>query len=608
MKYTWRIILAGIVFFVNVFNYQFGDFNPSMIFSHLLNTAIGWMIGLQIDKYLISKKELGTTKTVLLDYSFAMDSAAEAIGIMNEAGQFIFVNEAYANLYGYSKDEFLTLNWTKCFPQKISEHMNKHVIIELMKYSIWKGELIGVRKDGTTFPIEISLSHIKESKNTICFVRDITEQKNYEEHIKYIAEHNDLTDLPNRRRLLADLALCQQIEADTALLFLDLDHFKLINDTLGHDFGDELLKNVANRLLSFENDYIHAYHHGGDEFIMIVVGKDVDFVKNLAGTIILEAKKPYYIKGKELYVTASIGISRYPENTTHIHDLIKTADTAMYHAKLVGKDTFKFFTKKLEMQQSRKALIDTELRKVLKNKELFIVYQPKFDLTNGDIVGFEALLRWIHPELGIISPKEFIPIAEETGLITNFGKWVIHEVFNQLKIWKEQGFPLVPVSVNVSQRQFRDKELIKVIASSLKSYNIDAKYFEIEITESVVEDSELMLPTLRSLKELGINISIDDFGTGYSSLNVLKDLPIDTLKIDQSFIRDLLIDPKDYQLVKTIIEIGCNLGLQVVAEGIETKEQLNHLLKLKAAIGQGFYFSKPKTAKEIEENYLKVLA
>jgi diguanylate cyclase len=608
MKYTWRILISGTVILGNSINYySTGEVSFSSVFSIFLNAAIGWLIGLQIDNYRISRKELGSTKTVLLDYSFAMDSVAEAIGIMNDTGKFIFVNEGLANLYGYSKEELLSRNWKDCYTTDTLEYLNRKSKPDLLEKGFWKGETIGLKKDGTTFTQEISISHIKESQNTICVVRDITVQKNYEEHIKYIAEHNDLTGLPNRRRLLSDLDYCENNDIDTSLLFLDLDRFKLINDNLGHDFGDELLKNVADKLRFFENEFIHVYHHGGDEFIIIILDKDVDFVSNLAYEIINKIKIPYPINGKELFITASIGISRYPEYIKQIYDLIKTADTAMYYAKLEGKDTYKFFTKDLQLQQDRKAIIDAELRKAIKNEEFFIEYQPKIDLKDFEIIGMEALLRWKHPKLGFVPPAEFIPIAEETGLIQSIGNWVIHEVLDQMRKWQDRGYPLVKVSVNVSQRQFRDKELIQTIRSCLQTFSIDPKYFEVEITESVLEDLDLMIPTIHALKQIGIGISIDDFGTGFSSLNILKDLPIDTLKIDQSFIRDLLTNSKDYSLVKTILEIGKNLGLEVVAEGIETNEQVNHLLKLKCCIGQGYYFSKPITADELEIRFLNKL-
>jgi diguanylate cyclase len=361
---------------------------------------------------------------------------------------------------------------------------------------------------------------------------------------------------------------------------------------------------VAKRLAGFKNKFVNVYHQGGDEFIVLIQNATITYIKDLAIELVNEIKKPFIINGMEVFVTTSIGISRSPDHTNNINELIKMADTAMYYAKLDGKNTFKFFNNELKLQLERKAMIESELRRAKKNEELFILYQPKFNLDNYEIVGMEALIRWKHPHLGLVSPVEFIPIAEETGLIIEIGKWVIQEALHQIRKWQDQGYPLVKVSVNVSQRQFRDMQLVPFIELCLHSLNIDAKYLEIEITESVMEHSELIIPKLKAIKEMGIGVSIDDFGTGYSSLNFLKDLPVDTLKIDQSFIRDLLENPRNNSLVKTILEIGNILNLKVVAEGVETKEHLNHLLQLNCPIGQGYFFSKPINASELEDRFL----
>lgn len=604
MRYTWRISLTLIIMIGNGFNlYNNNAFTYTALLACLFNSAIGWLIGAQIDKYRLSKKELGSTKTALLDYSFALNSVNEAIGITTESGELEFFNAAYAKLFGYNKEEFSQVYWASLYTKETIDYFYDSVEPVLNKEGHWRGEGIGVRKDGTTFPQGISLTLIKESKTTISVVRDITEQKSYEEVMKYTAEHNDLTNLPNRRRLLTELTFCSDDLKDLSLLFIDLDRFKIINDNLGHEIGDELLKNVAKRLQSFETELIKVFHHGGDEFIILIRNKDVLFIKNISSEIVKSIKVPFYINGIEIYITTSIGISRYPDHTHEIHDLIKMADTAMYYAKLEGKDTFKIFNNELKLQIERKAIIESELRRAIKNEELFILYQPKFSLNNYEIVGIEALIRWEHPVLGIISPGEFIPIAEETGLITDIGRWVIHGVIQQMRIWQDKRYPLVKVSLNVSQRQFRDTQLVPTIESYLQLFNIDSKYLEIEITESVMEDLDLIIPILNTLKAMGVGISIDDFGTGYSSLNLLKVLPIDTLKIDQSFIRDLLENPKDYSLVKTILEIGNNLELKVVAEGVETEAHLKQLLQLKCPIGQGYYFSKPIHPAALENKF-----
>jgi diguanylate cyclase len=606
MRYTWRIIFTAVLLISNAISIsRLDEFSTMIITMYIVNVIIGWIIGYQIDKYRFSKKELGSTRTALIDYSHALDSAPDGIGITKENGQFEFLNEAHLKLYGYSKEEMLEKSWQDCYSKETIDQLQKIALPQLLKHGKWRGETIGIRKDGSTFPQEIALSVIDDTKKVICVVRDLTEQKQYVDYIKHIAEHNDLTKLPNRRRLLNDIQKSMEELPNTSLLFIDLDRFKMVNDTLGHDIGDELLVSVAKRLLSFQNEFIRVYHQGGDEFIVLIQNSAIDYVKNVAIDIINNIKEPYYINGNEVIITTSVGISRYPDHTDNFKDLIKMADTAMYHAKLDGKNTFKFFTNNLRLQLERKAKIEAELRRAINNDELSIHYQPKFHLVHLTLVGMEALIRWENPNLGRVSPVEFIPIAEDTGLINDIGNWVIKEVLNQMSEWQAQGYSLVKISVNVSQRQFRDQSLVNYVESCLSASKIDAKYFEIEITETVLEDFDLVIPQLTSLREIGIGISIDDFGTGYSSLNFIKNLPADTLKVDQSFVQDMLSNTNNSLLVKTIIEIGNTLNFTVVAEGIETEKHLHKLIELNCPVGQGYYFSKPLDAVEIESRFLK---
>jgi diguanylate cyclase len=606
MRYTWRIIFTAVLLISNAISIsRLDEFSTMIITAYIVNVIIGWIIGYQIDKYRFSKKELGSTRTALIDYSHALDSAPDGIGITKENGQFEFLNEAHLKLYGYSKEEMLEKSWQDCYSKETIDQLQKTALPQLLKHGKWRGETIGIRKDGSTFPQEIALSVIDDTKKVICVVRDLTEQKQYVDYIKHIAEHNDLTKLPNRRRLLNDIQKSMEELPNTSLLFIDLDRFKMVNDTLGHDIGDELLVSVAKRLLSFQNEFIQVYHQGGDEFIILIQNSAIDYVKNVAVDVINNIKEPYYINGNEVIITTSVGVSRYPDHTDNFKDLIKMADTAMYHAKLDGKNTFKFFTNNLRLQLERKAKIEAELRRAINNDEFSIHYQPKFNLVNLTLVGMEALIRWENPNLGRVSPAEFIPIAEDTGLINDIGNWVIKEVLNQMSEWQARGYSLVKMSVNVSQRQFRDQSLVNYVESCLSASKINAKYFEIEITETVLEDFDLVIPQLTSLREIGIGISIDDFGTGYSSLNFIKNLPADTLKVDQSFVQDMLSNTNNSLLVKTIIEIGNTLNFTVVAEGIETEKHLHKLIELNCPVGQGYYFSKPLDAAEIESRFLK---
>lgn len=610
MKYTWRLALTAILVIANYFifsNLELGQSNTLSIIVFSTNVIIGWMLGNQLDKFVASKKELGSTQTTLVDYTFALDFLSLGIGITNEKGEFEFVNKAHQDLYGYNLKEFLTKSWMDCYSPETVERLNNEAITHLHIYGKWKGEAKGIRKDGSIFTQELLISNIEESKKVICVIRDITEQQQYLNYIEHIAEHNDLTKLPNRRKLLSDLDNTKNESIDTSVLFIDLDRFKIVNDTLGHNYGDKLLISVAERLLGIQNEHIKIYHLGGDEFIVIVRNGEYGYTESIAVEIINILKKPYSFFEKEISITCSIGISSKPEHGNNYEKLIELADIAMYHAKMEGKNTYKFFNEDIRKQLERNLLIENELRRAISNGEFFVNYQPKCNLVDSSLIGLEALVRWNNPLLGIVSPAEFIPIAEETGLISDIGNWVINEVLYQMNLWQSSGYPLVKVSVNVSQRQFKENELVDYIENCLTTHNIEPQHFEIEITESLIADFDLIIPQLTSLKNMGVGISIDDFGTGYSSLNFINLLPVDTLKIDQSFIRGLLCNRKNNLLVKTIIDIGNNLQLKVVAEGIETEEQLKELINLNCHFGQGYLFSKPLAADKIESILLKKL-
>ncbi|MFD1039842.1 EAL domain-containing protein [Virgibacillus byunsanensis] len=608
MQYTWRFICTSILLVSNLISLSYVDSDTITtihITSFILNLLIGWIVGTQIDKYLYSKKELGTANNALANYSYALDSAADAICIINEKGEIEFANDALTKLYGYNHKEILSLNWGNLLSKESTVHLLKPMISDVKEHGQSREEVIGVRHDGETFTQEITLSQIKENNKMICVCRDITKQKQYEEYMTYISEQNELTKMPNRRRLHKDLEGFKQKLNDLSILFIDLDRFKITNDTLGHDIGDELLKSVAKNLSFFKNDDINVYHLGGDEFIVLIGTSDNEYIHSIVNSISESLHKPFYINGNEITITSSIGVSIFPTHTDNMDKLLNFADTAMYYAKLDGKNTYKFFNDDLRLQLNRRAIIETELRKSIRNEELFICYQPKCALRNQNLVGLEALIRWKNPRLGTVSPMEFIPIAEDIGLINDIGNWVIKEVLTMMNIWQKSGYPLVKVSVNVSQKQFRDGMLVSYIESCLNTFNIDAQYLEVEITESVIEDFELVTPQLNRLKEIGVGIAIDDFGTGYSSLSLIKNLPIDTIKIDQSFLRDSL-NEKDISIVEAILKIGHTLNLDIVAEGVETEEHLHILVQLNCPYGQGYFFSKPLVTSELEDKFLNL--
>lgn len=433
--------------------------------------------------------------------------------------------------------------------------------------------------------------------------RDITERKKSDNLIKHLAYNDTLTDLPNRNSCLVYLhdRLHSPIVESLYVLFLDLDQFKRINDTRGHSTGDIILKKVAYRLKSAleEGDFVARL--GGDEFVIILENADLQEVKSKANNILDAFTQPLIIKMEEFFVTPSIGISHFPSDGRDQETLIKNADAAMYLAKDNGKNNYQFYSHTLEESSTRKMVLEMALRKAIKLNELSLFYQPQYNIITGEIFGVEALLRWRHPKFGFISPAEFIPIAEETNLIIPIGDWVIKEASSQMMEWNKQGLNDIKMSINISARQFHCQDFAELIGDFVQEYGLNTKMFELEITESTLQNIDLSLNILHKLKGLGFNISIDDFGKGYSSLSYLKHLPIDTIKIDKSFVDDITDPIHKGSLVKAIIDMGHNMNFSVIAEGIEDQEQLEFLKKNNCVLGQGFYYSKPLAKHEIEK-------
>ncbi|WP_409300696.1 putative bifunctional diguanylate cyclase/phosphodiesterase [Peribacillus sp. SCS-155] len=547
-------------------------------------------------------KKLSQTELTLIEYSYGLDSSVDGIGITDESGQFVFANEAHASMYGLTKEELLNKTWHYCYDEEALHNIITNGLPILHKEGHWRGEIFGSRIDGTKFPQELTLTKVAETNKIVCVVRDLTDLKNKEQHIDFLASHNEITNLPNRRSLEIKLAGIKP-SISASVLFMDMDRLKQVNDAFGHRVGDLLLQNIAETLRLFEDQSISVFHLGGDEFIVLIVDKTKEETFLIAQEIVEQIRVPYIIEGNEVFITTSIGVSHYPSDSG-LTELIHFADMAMYAAKQAGKNNVQLFTKDLKEQQDHKIQVETELRKAIENNEFTLHYQPKMDLTTLELKGLEALIRWENPLLGNVSPMDFIPIAEETGLIIEIGNWVIKEAINQLKEWETKGYPLVKVSVNISQKQFQYSNLAEYIKMCLVKTEIEPKNFEVEVTESVIEDVHIVLPILAKLKEMGVGVSIDDFGTGYSSLSLLTKLPVDTLKIDQTFIRGGLQDPRDLAVVKSIIDIGINLNLTVVAEGVETENHLHFLKEFNCHNGQGYLFNPPLPANKIEEIYL----
>jgi diguanylate cyclase (GGDEF)-like protein len=435
--------------------------------------------------------------------------------------------------------------------------------------------------------------------------RDVTDRKQIQQKIQHLAYHDNLTGLPNRSLLQDRLAhAIQRAERNgkkVAVLFIDLDNFKNINDTLGHDVGDELLRQVSKRLQDSVRVEDTIARQGGDEFIVLLDGIDDNRGASVVAQKILNAlRDAFVLGGGNQHVSGSLGIALYPEDGHDAQTLMKNADTAMFHGKSLGKNTYQYFTAQMNIAVKRRMTLESALRRAVMQKDFVLHYQPQVDIETGRIVAVEGLVRWESEDSGTILPGDFIPLAEETGLIGEIGEWVLREGCRQMKEWKGMGLPPRRVALNLSARQFGDKNFLETIVRVLADTGLEGNALELEITESqVMRQTEGVILLLNKIADMGIHIAIDDFGTGYSSLSYLKRLPIQKLKIDQSFIRDITVDPNDTAITVAIINMARSLDLETIAEGIETAGQLALLKSKGCRLGQGFYFSEPLSAREL---------
>ncbi|WP_051590998.1 EAL domain-containing protein [Bacillus sp. UNC438CL73TsuS30] len=521
-------------------------------------------------------------------------------------GTFSHFNSVCEKLIGFRKEELLR-------PMKIRDL----IILEQREQALHhfdqciKGEPQNFRttilhKNGSKIHLQVTFVPIiveGQINGIFGISQDITNQVQIEKNYKHMAFHDYLTGLPNRNKLNStlpnDLNLAAEKKQNIAVLFMDLDRFKMINDTLGHHTGDQLLKAVAARVKSTVKDKDIVFRQGGDEFIVLLYNADREVAAKVSRRILDALASPFKIQNYDIFTSPSIGISLFPEDGETVESLINHADFAMYQAKKDGKNNFKFYSLNNRETDINPLKLEMYLHKAIQQEELLLYYQPKISLKTGKIVGVEALIRWNHPELGMVAPNTFIPVAEETGLIIPIGEWALYTACKQNKEWQQTGF-VTTVSVNLSAKQFTQSNLEETVAKILLETKLEPKYLELEITESMTANIERTINTLHKLKKLGVHISIDDFGTGFSSLNYLQKFPVNTLKIDQSFVRSLQNNPNDETIVKTIISMAHNLNLSVVAEGIETKEQLIFLQQHLCDEGQGFLFTKPLSAQELE--------
>ena len=537
------------------------------------------------------------------------EQSAEGIVILDATHNVLMVNQAYTKMTGYSAAELIGK-----LPPVMDPGCNDASFIRAMWETVethgsWQGELWNRRKDGDLYPELASVSRVHDEEGKvshyIAIVTDISAHKANEAHIHRLAHFDALTGLPNRS-LLADrvgqsLSRVERNAESLALIFMDIDRFKNVNDSLGHRIGDELLIQVAGRLRHVLREEDTVSRLGGDEFILVLPSASAEGAAHVAEKVLKSLSAPYQIEHHELNVTASLGIAMYP-NDGHTYDALSMcADAAMYRAKQGGRNTFRFFTREMQERSDRTLQLENALRRALDMDQLELHYQPQISLADGRVIGVEALLRWRHPELGNVSPADFVPIAEESGLILPIGEWVLRMAICQMQLWQEAGLPTMVMAVNLSAVQFRQSRLPELVSQTLEEFKLPPECLELELTEGVAMDNPVgAIAVMNDLHERGVHMSIDDFGTGYSSLSYLKRFKVYKLKIDQSFVRDLSTDPEDAAIVEAIIGLSRSLGLKTIAEGVETAEQLAFLRERGCDEAQGYHIGRPMLAEDFE--------
>ena len=544
----------------------------------------------------------------------ALKAAANAIVITDFHGTIIWVNRAFTTMTGYGQEEIVGKNPNLLNSGEQPESYYAELWSTILSGKVWKGEIVNRRKDGTTYTEEmtitpVSLEDTGNPTNTyfIAIKQDITQRKAAEKQVQFLAYYDALTGLPNRTllqdRLSKALAGARRRKDKVALLFLDLDGFKTINDSLGHSVGDLVLQEVAERLKRFAREQDTVARVGGDEFLIVLTAvKDAADAAVAAERLMHAMTVELVIQGRSLSISCSIGIGIFPEHGTDGETLIKNADAAMYCAKESGCNSFRFFSEGMNAEAMERLTLEHGLRLALEKRELFLVYQPQMDIATGKTTGLEALLRWQHPELGLVRPDKFIRIAENSGLIIPIGEWVLRTACSQARKWQDEGLLAVPVAVNVSAVQFRQEDFCELIGRVLWETGLAPQYLEMELTESLLlSNAHVTLSVLQNLRAMGLKLAIDDFGTGYSSLSYLRQFPVSKLKIDRSFIRDVAVNPDDAAITTAIIGMAKSLNLKVIAEGVEDEAQMSFLRARQCDEIQGYYFSKPLVVEKVAD-------
>jgi diguanylate cyclase (GGDEF)-like protein/PAS domain S-box-containing protein len=566
-----------------------------------LRTSLGQEHELRLQRVLNEKLRL---------YATMFDNSQDGIIITDRQNHIVAVNRAFTQITGYGEREVIGKN-----PRFMSSGRHDRAFYEKMWNELnttgyWKGELWNRCKDEQIRPKWYSISAVRDDEgeiiNHIAIFSDITERKMAEERIEFLAHHDPLTQLPNRvlarDRFSLALVTAMRDMSNIAILYIDLDGFKYVNDTFGHQAGDQLLLSVAERLKSHVRETDTISREGGDEFMIILPGiRDIAIIHRITTEILGKISSPFDIVGHTIGISASIGMAYYPQHGMDFDTLLKSADAAMYVAKNSGKNAYRVYTDDMNVDVLDKLKLRAYLSSALQNDEFHIVFQPQIDVEKNRIIGAEVLCRWTHPGLGAVPPARFISLAEESGLITPLGEWVLKQACLQGKRWFDSGVPPFTIAVNVSAQQFNHSDLVAVVEEILEETGFPAQYLELEFTESgLLNNIERSLDTIDRLRTLGVKLSIDDFGTGYSSLIYLKQFKIEKLKIDQSFVRDI-DDTGDLGIVRAIIQMGRTLQLAVIAEGVETETQMRILKDLECHEIQGYLISKPLPPAEFED-------
>ncbi|BAQ71887.1 diguanylate cyclase domain-containing protein [Pseudomonas sp. Os17] len=538
------------------------------------------------------------------------DCTREGVLVSDTQGQIVHVNRAFIEITGYQSEEVLGRQPSLFKSGHHSADFYKAMFDSLEKTGEWSGEIWNRRKSGEIYPQWQSIRAIRDEQGElthyVAVFSDISAIKDSEHELAHLAHHDPLTDLPNRLlftdRAEQALASAQVHKRGCAMLMIDLDHFKMINDSLGHNVGDQLLKAVAERLGDLSGQGITLARLGGDEFAVLAEScPQLVQAAALAQRIIDGLKEPFLLGEQQVVINASIGISLFPSDALSASQLLRNADAALFKAKSAGRNGYALYTEELTAHAQQRVEIAFELRRALEQQELRVYYQPVHDLETSHLIGVEALVRWEHPQRGLVSPAEFIPIAERTGMIAEIDAWVMQQACRQMCQWQADGVTLSFIAVNVSTRLFARSELYQQVAQVLHDTGLDPAYLELEVTESaVMDDPEVALEQMHRLRELGIRLAIDDFGTGYSSLLRLKRLPVQKLKIDQGFVAGLPFDEDDAAISRVIIALAQSMGMQVHAEGIEQAEQARFLLEHGCDLGQGYWFGRPMPAEQLD--------